>query len=114
MQGKYSHIVVFMFNAKSFAIAILVFFYFFFSFSSLFLDELPKDFSKRFNISYLERMRPRSDSILKVKDTVKSISVKIVPQVVIRDPCGTWHELCTITNIYSIQKKHNKQPETWK
>ena len=42
-------------------------------------------------------------------DKLKSLSVKIAAQVVIRDACGTWHSLCTVT---SIQKKHKKQPET--
>ena len=36
-------------------------------------------------------------------DTLKSLSVKSVPQVVIRDACGTWHALYTVTSIHSIQ-----------
>ena len=36
--------------------------------------------------------------------TPKHILVKIVPGVVIRDACGTWHGLCTVTSIHSIQK----------
>ena len=40
------------------------------------------------------------------------IFVKILPQVVIRDTCGIWHGLCTVTSIHSIQKKHKKQEET--
>ena len=35
-------------------------------------------------------------------DTLNSLSVKSVSQVVIRDACGTWHSLCTVTSIYSI------------
>ena len=34
----------------------------------------------------------------------KNPSVKSVPQVVICDVCGTWHGLCTVTSIHSIQK----------
>ena len=37
-------------------------------------------------------------------DTPKIISIKIVPEVVTRDACGTWHGLCTVTSIHSIQK----------
>ena len=41
-------------------------------------------------------------------DTLKSLSVKIAAQVVIRDACGTWQVM------YGNQhpKKHKKQPET--
>ena len=38
------------------------------------------------------------------RDTSKNISVKNFPQVVIRDACGTWHSLCTVSNIHSMQK----------
>ena len=37
-------------------------------------------------------------------DTLKSLSIKSVPQVVIRDAYGTWHWLNTVTSIHSIQK----------
>ena len=37
-------------------------------------------------------------------DKLKNISVKNLPQVVIRDACGTWHGLCTVTSIHSMQK----------
>ena len=37
-------------------------------------------------------------------DTPKNISVKCVLEVHIYDACGTWHGLCTVTNIHSIQK----------
>ena len=37
-------------------------------------------------------------------DTLKSFSVKSVPQVVIWDACDTWHALNTVTSIHSIQK----------
>ena len=51
-------------------------------------------------------------------ETPKHISVKIVPQVVIRVACGTWHGLCTVTSINSIQKTtrncQNRPPETLK
>ena len=43
-------------------------------------------------------------------DTLKSLSINIVAQVVIRDACDTWHSLCTVTSICSIQKsKRNLQ-----
>ena len=47
-------------------------------------------------------------------DTQKSLSIKIIAQVVIRDACGTWHGLCTVTSIHRIQKSTKKQPETRK
>ena len=51
-------------------------------------------------------------------DTPKYISVKIFPEVAIRDASGTWYGLCTVTSIYSIQKSarnfQNQPPETQK
>ena len=38
------------------------------------------------------------------RDTPKNIYVKNFPQVFIRDACDTWDSLCTVTNIYSMQK----------
>ena len=40
--------------------------------------------------------------------TLKSLSVKRVLQVVIRDARGTWHELNLVTSIQCI---HKKQPD---
>ena len=37
-------------------------------------------------------------------DTARNISVKNVPQVVIRDVCGTWYGLFTVSSFHSIQK----------
>ena len=37
-------------------------------------------------------------------DTQKTLSVRIISQVVIRDAYGTWHGLCTVTSIHGIQK----------
>ena len=37
-------------------------------------------------------------------DTLKSLSLKIVPQIVIRDTCGTWQGTCRVTSIHSIQE----------
>ena len=37
-------------------------------------------------------------------DTLKSLSIKIVAQVVICEACCTWYCLCTVTSIHSIQK----------
>ena len=101
MEVKLQIYIAFAFNAKTFAIAILVLFFFHFSFSSLFWTDGQKLFSELFIISYQGNKWPRSDSSL---DTLKSLSVKIVDQVVIRDECGTWHSLCTVTSIHSIQK----------
>ena len=36
-------------------------------------------------------------------DTLKGLFVKIVSQV-IRDARDTWHDICTLTSIYIIQK----------
>ena len=44
-------------------------------------------------------------------DTPKNICVKVVPEIVIRDVCGTWQGLFTVTNIRSFQKKQKEQPE---
>ena len=53
-------------------------------------------------------------------DTVKNISAKIVPQVVIPDACGTWHGSLTVTSMHSIQKStrnsqklENKLASSW-
>ena len=37
-------------------------------------------------------------------DTLKTLSIKSVPEVVIRGVCGTWHCLNMVTSIHSIQK----------
>ena len=73
----------------------------FFPSSPFFWTSCQKLFSQRFNISYQESVWPRSDSFL---GHTKIISVKIVPEVVTRDACGTWHGLYTVTSIHSIQK----------
>ena len=93
-----SVIIAFAFNAKSFAIAILVFFIF--PSHHLFWTDCQKLFSQCFIISFHESMWPRSDSFL---GHIKK-SLNIVPQVVIWDVCGTWHDLCAVTNVHSIQK----------
>ena len=46
--------------------------------------------------------------------TLENVSVKIVPQVVVPDIFWPWYGLFTVTRFHSIQKKHKKQPETWK
>ena len=42
-------------------------------------------------------------------NTVKNLSVKIIPYIAIRDACGTWHEFFTLTSI----RRNKKQPENW-
>ena len=82
---------------------------FFFSFLSLFWTEFQKLFSERFKISYPESVSPRSDLFL---GHMKNISVKIVPEVVIR---RAWHMTRLIHgNKHSKhpKKTHKKQPET--
>ena len=80
-----SAIIAFAFNAKTFAIAILVFF-FFFSFSSLFETDCKKLSNKRF----IKVTKKACDQDLTYSlGTLKSLPIKIVPQVVIRDACGT-------------------------
>ena len=37
-------------------------------------------------------------------NTLRSLSVQIVAKVVIRDSCDTWHGLCAVTSIHSIQQ----------
>ena len=66
------------------------FFFSFFSFSTGFWTDCLKRFSKHFIINYQGTVGPRSDSFL---DTLKGLSVKSVPQVVIRDSCATWHKI---------------------
>ena len=50
-------------------------------------------------------------------DKLKSLSVKIAAQVVIRDACGTWHSLCTVTSIQkstrNSQKLRDKLASGW-
>ena len=43
-------------------------------------------------------------------DTLKCIFVNIVSKAVIRDACGTWRSLCTVTTIQSIQKSTRNSP----
>ena len=67
-------------------------FFFFFSFWTGFWTDCLKLFSKHFMINYQKSL-----------DTLKRLSLKRVPQVVIRHTCGTWHALYTVTSIHSIQ-----------
>ena len=80
--------------------------FFFFPSRHFFWMYCQKLFSQRFIISHQESVWPRLTHSL---DTPKSLSVKIVLQVVVfRDACGTWHGLCTLTSIHSIQKSTRK------
>ena len=79
------HLIAFAFNAKYFAIAILVFFYFFLTRPVFWMD--CQKFSG--NISRLVVKKVCDQDLGRSLDTAKNISAKIVPQVVIRDTCGT-------------------------
>ena len=81
---------------KSFAIAILVFFVFFPS-CHFFWTDCQKLLSQRFQISYKERLWPRSGHSLYI---LKKSFVKIV----VRDACGTWHSFSMIIGTRSTQK----------
>ena len=52
-------------------------------------------------------MWPRFDSF---HGHTKMSFVNIVPQVAIRDTCGTWHSLSTVTSIQSIQRSTRNSP----
>ena len=93
-------IIAFAFNAKSFAIAILAFFLLFPS-CHFFWTDCQKPFSQRFIISYQESVWPRSDSFL---ERTRKTSRKNCSSSFIYDACGTWHGLCTVNSIHSIQK----------
>ena len=91
--GNYSFlsilkIITFAFNAKSFAIAILVFSFFFFFFFT-FSGGTAKSFLA--NVLTIVMKKTCDQDLTHFLDTPKHISVKIVPQVVIRDACGTWY-----------------------
>ena len=104
-------LIAFAFNAKSFAIGILVFFCFL---------SLPVHFSGRTAKSFLVNVlrlvikKACGQDLTHSLDTPKNIFVKIVPEVVIRDACGTWHGFCMVTSIYSIQKstRNSQNSET--
>ena len=72
--------IVFEFNVKSFATAFLDYFFLTFFPSRLFFWT---DFQK------ISHKKAYDQDLTHSLDTLKSISVKTVPQVVIRDPCGT-------------------------
>ena len=73
-------------------------FFFSFSFSSVFLDQLFN------NILTLVTNETFDQNLTHSFDTAKGNSTKIVPEVVIRDTCGTWHSLFMVSSICSIQK----------
>ena len=75
-------------------------FFFFVSFSTGFWTHCLKLFRKRFRISIKKAC---DQDLIHSLDKLKGLSVKNVPQVVTRDACGTWHGLCSITSIHSIQ-----------
>ena len=97
-------IVILTFNANSFAIAILVFFFLIFL-----LVTFSGRTAERFlaNVLRLVIKKACYQDLSHSLDTSRNISVKIFPQVVIRDACGAWHG-----NQHSRNpKKHKKQPE---
>ena len=84
---KVEHIQLFAFafNPKSFAIDILVFFLFFLLVQ--FYGRTAKSFLA--NVLRLVIKKVRDRDLTYSLNTPKNISVEIVPQVVIRDSCGT-------------------------
>ena len=83
-------------------------FFFFFSLSSLFLDGPPKSFLV--NVFWQVINKACDRDLTHSLDTLKCLSVNVVPQVVIRDACSTWYSLCTVTTIQSIQKSIRNSP----
>ena len=80
----------------------LPFFFFFFSPSrQCFWTDCQKFFRGGFKTSYWESVWPRSDLFL---GHTKNISLNIFLKVCIREVCGTWHNLFTVTSIHSILK----------
>ena len=79
-------VFAFAFNAKSFAIAIFFFSFFFFLLVT-FSGRTPKNFLA--NVLTLVIKKTCDQDLTHSLDTPKHISVKIVPEVVIRDACGT-------------------------
>ena len=76
-------------------------FFSFFPSCHFFWTDCWKLFSQYFKISYQGNVWPRSGSFL---GHIKKYFRKNCCQVAIRDSCGTWHGLCTVTSIHSIQK----------
>ena len=97
---KIKYFFAFAFNAKSFAIAILAFFYFFLLVT--FSGRTAKSFLA--NVLTLLIKKACDQDLNHSLDTSRNISRKIVPQIVIRNACGTWNMLLTVTSIHSIQK----------
>ena len=102
---------------KSFAIAILVFFVFFPS-CHFFWTDCQKLLSQRFQISYQERLWPRSGHSLYIlkKSFVK---IGVHTKKIFRKNCCSWRvwhmtQLLHDNRHSQHAKKHKKQPETWK
>ena len=76
-------------------------FFSFFPSCNFFWTGCRKLFSQCFKISYQGNVWPRSGSFL---GHIKKYFRKNCFQVAICDSCGTWHGLCTVTSIHSIQK----------
>ena len=94
--------IAFVSNANHFAIAILFSFSYF---QRCFSMDCQNFFSKFLRLATAEACAQDPAHSL---DTPKNISVKIVPQVLICDPCGTWHGLFMVTSIHSIEKSTRK------
>ena len=100
-----------LFNTKSFAVTILVFFSFFF------LVQFSAWTAKKF-LSNVLRLVIKESCDLDLAhslDTPKKNSVRIVPEVVICNTCGTWHSLFIVASIHSTQKAQEipKQVNHW-
>ena len=90
-------LIVFAFNAKSFAIAILIFF----PSCHSFWKDCQKLNNKPLNFRYQENVWPRSYSLLGHTKTyfLKDCSLSCYLRA-----CGLWYGLWTVTSIHIIQK----------
>ena len=97
-------LIAFACNAKRFTIAI---------FSFLILSAVFGRTTKSFlaNVVRSVTLEACDEDLTHFLDTPKNICVKVVPEIVIRDVCGTWQGLFTVTSIRSFQKKQKEQPE---
>ena len=95
-------LIAFAFNTKSLAIAILLFLFFIFFLLVTFSGQTAKSFL----VNVLSKVIKKAcdQDLTHSWDTLKSLSIKVVSQVVIHGARGTWHGLYTVTSIHSIQK----------
>ena len=78
-------------------------FFFFFSFLVTFSGRTAKSYLV--NVLSQAIKKAYDQDLPHSLDTLKSLSIKVIPKVVICDACGTWHGLYTVTSIHSIQQR---------